>query len=84
MSDADPPPMKMFAFVQNNLDVACATPAELIPNHILRRPTDRETERIREGLAYYGGPFGSRLQYESTVKADGNRGGLVSEIFRSG
>lgn len=71
---------KLFTLVLNILDVQVPTPAEIIPNHWLRRPTMPEINRIREAFTQFGGPIGQfyRIWYEprgaagSTTSSDPN------------
>jgi hypothetical protein len=79
MSDTDqqrvPPPQtaeKLYALITTPLDVTCPTPIEIIPNHVLRRPTEGEIARVRPFLGRLGG-LGNypHLVYEGRLEDDG-------------
>jgi hypothetical protein len=61
---------KSVALIDNLLDVQCVTPVEIIPNHVLRRPSDEERERFRTALREWGGPLDRTLFYESVIVGD--------------
>jgi hypothetical protein len=55
----------LTAVVLRVCDVVVALPREILPHHILRRPTDAEIERIREAVARYAGGGDRHLCFES-------------------
>jgi hypothetical protein len=64
---------KRVWMVINRLDVRCALPVEVIPDHVLRRATDTEIERIQAFLAKYGAPHNAVI-YECEPQAVDERG----------